>query len=108
LTKENAGINVALNKSTILKTVAQLGEPIISCLFKPIKLLFNLRTKTFWSSLFGALKPIGNSMYTGIIRSACGNARMKSILFDDNPCIFAMARSKQTLAQLTTGAYVSQ
>ena len=42
LTKENAGINVALNKAMILKTVAQLGKPIISCLLKPIKTFIQL------------------------------------------------------------------
>jgi hypothetical protein len=49
-------------------------------------------------------KPMGSSINTGISRSAYGNASTKSILFEDRPWIFAIARIRQTLVQFTTGA----
>ncbi len=47
VTKEDAGINAALNKTAVLETVTQLGKLVIPCLLKLINTLISLENVEF-------------------------------------------------------------
>ena len=56
------GINAALNKTAILKAIAQFGKRIISSLLKPVKTLVKLENVVLAIVIVWSIKPIGNSM----------------------------------------------